>query len=58
MSCSGDPQERCLNANETCPMGTFLEFVAPHKQGRLRPLAGKNICRGCHPRCKNCTGFG
>ncbi|XP_043238493.1 epidermal growth factor receptor-like isoform X2 [Amphibalanus amphitrite] len=50
--------ERCLNVNETCPMGTFLEFVAPQKQGRLRPLAGKNICRGCHPRCKNCTGFG
>ena len=27
-------------------------------QGPLTPLAGKSICRECHPRCKRCTGFG
>ncbi|XP_037089788.1 epidermal growth factor receptor-like [Pollicipes pollicipes] len=50
--------DRCLNVNETCPMGTYFEFVGWQKQGPLRALAGKSICRGCHPRCKNCTGFG
>lgn len=24
----------------------------------LKPLAGKAICRKCHPRCKRCTGYG
>lgn len=24
----------------------------------MKPLAGKAICRKCHPRCKICTGYG
>lgn len=24
----------------------------------LKPIAGKAICRKCHPRCKKCTGYG
>lgn len=24
----------------------------------MRPLAGKAICRKCHPRCKRCTSYG
>lgn len=24
----------------------------------MKPLAGKAICRKCHPRCKRCTGYG
>lgn len=24
----------------------------------LKPLAGKAICRKCHPRCESCTGYG
>ncbi|XP_037071793.1 epidermal growth factor receptor-like [Pollicipes pollicipes] len=50
--------ERCLNANESCPVGHYFEFVGPQKQGPLKALAGKGICRKCHERCKNCTGFG
>lgn len=30
----------------------------PQEQGVLKPLAGKAICRKCHPRCKRCTGYG
>lgn len=30
----------------------------PQEQGPLRPLAGKAICRRCHPRCLRCTAFG
>lgn len=30
----------------------------PQEQGILKPLAGKAICRKCHPRCKRCTNYG
>lgn len=30
----------------------------PSEQSILKPLAGKAICRKCHPRCKRCTGYG
>lgn len=38
--------------------GYFYEWVNPQEQGMLKPLAGKGICRKCHPRCKRCTGYG
>lgn len=38
--------------------GYFYEWVIPQEQGILKPLAGKAICRKCHPRCKRCTGYG
>lgn len=38
--------------------GYFYEWVIPQEQGILKPLAGKAICRKCHPRCKSCTGYG
>ncbi|KAG4073502.1 hypothetical protein HA402_000726 [Bradysia odoriphaga] len=50
--------ERCLKKSEPCPDGYFYEWVIPQEQGMLRPLAGKAICRKCHPRCKRCTGYG
>ncbi|XP_059470007.1 epidermal growth factor receptor isoform X2 [Neocloeon triangulifer] len=50
--------ESCLHKNESCPEGYFYEWVGPQEQGPLKPLAGKAICRRCHPRCKKCTGFG
>ncbi|CAB3382971.1 Hypothetical predicted protein [Cloeon dipterum] len=50
--------ESCLHKNESCPDGYFYEWVGPQEQGPLKPLAGKAICRKCHPRCKKCTGFG
>ncbi|XP_034255203.1 epidermal growth factor receptor isoform X2 [Thrips palmi] len=50
--------ERCLQKNESCPDGYYYEWVGPQEQGPLKPLAGKAICRKCHPRCKKCTGYG
>lgn len=50
--------ERCLQKNESCPDGYYYEWVGPQEQGALKPLAGKAICRKCHPRCKKCTGYG
>lgn len=50
--------ERCLQKNESCPDGYFYEYVQPQEQGALKPLAGKAICRKCHPRCRKCTGYG
>jgi epidermal growth factor receptor len=34
--------------------GFFKEYVGPYD----KHLAGKSICRQCHPRCKKCTGYG
>lgn len=48
----------CLHKNETCPEGYYYEYVGPQEQESLKPLAGKAICRKCHPRCKRCTGYG
>uniref|UniRef100_W4VRP0 Receptor protein-tyrosine kinase n=1 Tax=Corethrella appendiculata TaxID=1370023 RepID=W4VRP0_9DIPT len=50
--------EKCLLKNETCPVGYYVEWVMPQEQGPLKALAGKAICRKCHPRCKKCTGYG
>ncbi|XP_055920850.1 epidermal growth factor receptor isoform X2 [Eupeodes corollae] len=50
--------DRCLKTNEKCPAGYYREFVNPQEQGSLKPLAGKAICRKCHPRCELCTGYG
>ncbi|CAH1394458.1 unnamed protein product [Nezara viridula] len=50
--------ERCLQKNESCPDGYYNEYVQPQEQGALKPLAGKTICRKCHPRCRKCTGYG
>ncbi|XP_075230071.1 epidermal growth factor receptor isoform X2 [Lycorma delicatula] len=49
--------ERCLQKNESCPDG-YYEWVGPQDQGPLRTLAGKAICRKCHPRCRKCTNYG
>lgn len=38
--------------------GYYFEWGVPQEQGPLKPLAGKAICRRCHPRCKRCTAFG
>ena len=53
-----DIQDRCLKKNEMCPVGYYYEWVGPQEQGPLKPLAGKSICRKCHPRCKQCTAYG
>lgn len=50
--------ESCLPKDATCPVGYYSEWVGPQDQGPLKPLAGKAICRKCHPRCKRCTGYG
>lgn len=50
--------ESCLPKDEPCPNGYYYEWVGPQDQGPLKPLAGKAICRKCHPRCKKCTGYG
>ncbi|CAH0768676.1 unnamed protein product [Bemisia tabaci] len=50
--------ERCLQKNESCPDGYYYEWVVGQEQGPLKPLAGKAICRKCHPRCKKCIGYG
>lgn len=51
-------QERCLRKNESCPDGYYYEWVGPQEQGELKPLAGKAVCRKCHPRCRICSGYG
>lgn len=40
--------------NTTCPDGFFMEFVGPYES----KLAGKSVCRMCHPRCTKCTNYG
>ncbi|XP_037941760.1 epidermal growth factor receptor-like [Teleopsis dalmanni] len=50
--------DHCLMKNDKCPVGYYLEYVNPQEQGALKPLAGKTICRKCHPRCEICTGYG
>ncbi|XP_039287405.1 epidermal growth factor receptor [Nilaparvata lugens] len=50
--------EHCLQKNESCPDGYYHEWVGPQEQGRLQPLAGKGVCRKCHPRCRRCTNYG
>ncbi|CAO1345298.1 unnamed protein product [Diamesa hyperborea] len=50
--------EKCLKKNTTCPDGYFNEWVGPYEQGPSKTLAGKSICRRCHPRCTKCSGYG
>lgn len=38
--------------------GYYHEWVLPQDQSFLAPLAGRTICRRCHPRCKICTAYG
>ncbi len=47
-----------MKKTETCPDGYYYEWVGPQEQGPLKPLAGKAVCRKCHPRCKRCNGYG
>lgn len=49
---------QCLGKDEPCPDGYFYESVSPKATGPLKPLAGKSICRKCHPLCKKCTASG
>jgi len=49
---------QCLHESESCPEGFFYEWVGPEGQGKLAALAGKAICRPCHPQCKKCNGYG
>lgn len=55
---NGHVPEGCLQKREPCPDGHYYEWVSPQEQGALKPLAGKAVCRKCHPRCKKCTGYG
>lgn len=41
-----------------CQIGYFYEWVSPQEHGALKALAGKAVCRKCHPRCKKCTNYG
>ncbi|SPP75364.1 epidermal growth factor receptor isoform X1 [Drosophila guanche] len=50
--------ERCLLKDDKCPDGYYWEYVHPQEQGTLKPLAGKAVCRKCHPRCELCTNYG
>lgn len=50
--------ERCLLKDDKCPDGYYWEYVHPQEQGSLKPLAGKAVCRKCHPRCELCTNYG
>ncbi|XP_030369011.1 epidermal growth factor receptor isoform X2 [Scaptodrosophila lebanonensis] len=50
--------ERCLMKDDKCPDGYYWEYVNPLEQASLKPLAGKAICRKCHPRCKKCSNYG
>ena len=49
---------QCLHETEQCPEGYFHEWVGPQGTGKLRALAGKAVCRPCHPLCKRCNGYG
>ncbi|XP_018020584.1 epidermal growth factor receptor isoform X2 [Hyalella azteca] len=50
--------EKCLKDQESCPDGYFSEWVVHQETGDLQRMAGKTICRKCHPRCKNCSAYG
>ncbi|KAG5675685.1 hypothetical protein PVAND_005570 [Polypedilum vanderplanki] len=51
--------QKCLKKNATCPDGYYHEWVPPYETtSTLKIMAGKSICRPCHPRCKKCTQYG
>lgn len=39
-------------------VGYYHEWVLPQEQGSFQSLAGKTVCKKCHPLCKICTGYG
>jgi len=49
---------QCLQVDEPCPKGFFYEWVGPQDGNLLKSLAGKAVCRPCHPLCKSCNGYG
>ncbi|CAL4073782.1 unnamed protein product, partial [Meganyctiphanes norvegica] len=48
----------CLKEDDSCPSRYYSDWAPHNEKGHLRALAGKAICKHCHPRCKNCTSFG
>lgn len=48
----------CLREDESCPNGFYSDWAPHSDKGHLRAVAGKAICKQCHPRCKNCTSYG
>ncbi|RZC39222.1 GF recep IV, Furin-like, and/or VSP domain containing protein [Asbolus verrucosus] len=50
--------DSCLEKYENCPDGYYYEWLGPQERESLKAMAGKVICRKCHPRCKLCTGYG
>jgi epidermal growth factor receptor len=40
----------CLSKNESCPDGYYYEYLGPQERESLKSMAGKAICRKCHPR--------
>lgn len=50
--------ERCLRKNDTCPDGYYYDWIGSQEEGAFKPLANKQVCRKCHPRCKKCRGYG
>lgn len=50
--------ERCLRKNDTCPDGYYYDWIGSQEEGVFKPLANKQVCRKCHPRCKKCKGYG
>lgn len=55
---NGNTPSHCLQKQEGCPEGYFYEWITPQEQGPLKFLAGKGVCKKCHPRCKKCKGYG
>jgi hypothetical protein len=47
-----------LGKDEACPVGHYFESVSPKESGSLKALAGKAVCKKCHPKCKKCTSYG
>lgn len=47
-----------MGKDDICPVGYYYDTVSPKETGALKPLAGKSVCKKCHPRCKQCTSFG
>ncbi|CAG0915353.1 unnamed protein product [Notodromas monacha] len=49
----------CLPEEAPCPAGYFSEYVGEKEENKaLKPMSGKYVCRKCHERCKQCTGYG
>ncbi|XP_071057368.1 epidermal growth factor receptor isoform X2 [Onthophagus taurus] len=46
----------CIKKNDECPSGYYLELSDPRDTPEKKTQIGN--CRKCHPRCKQCTGYG